>query len=130
MKKRTIPILLAGMLLAACSPSVPDIDVAGELDMGTVRKGDMAVADLKVRNLGTGPLTVFAVNTSCGCTKATLSPMTIPAGGEAQLHVEYNSGLHESDMGRMNRLVFISSDDPDEGDVRIRVTVLVEPKTS
>ncbi len=123
-------VVVAGWLLAACSPSVPDIDVATDLDMGTVTKGDMAVADMVVRNLGSGPLTVVAVNTSCGCTKATLTPMTIPAGGEAKLHVEYNSGLHESDIGKMTRFVFLSSDDPDEEDVQIRFTVLVEPKAS
>ncbi len=129
MKGKTVLILVAGWLLAACSPSVPDIDVATELDMGTVTKGDTAVADMAVRNQGSGPLTVVAVTTSCGCTKATLTPMTIPAGGEARLLVEYNSGLHESDSGKMSRFVFISSDDPDEEEVQIKLTVFVEAKT-
>ncbi len=128
MKRSASLVLVAGWLLAACSPSVPDIDVATDLDMGTVTKGDMAVADMAVRNQGSGPLTVFAINTSCGCTKATLTPMIIPADGEAKLHVEYDSGLHELDFGQISRYVFIYSDDPDEEDVQIKFTVFVEAK--
>ena len=59
--------------------------------MGTIVKGEHAVADLAVRNLGGGPLTVAGVSTSCGCTTATLTPMVIPAGGEGRLHIEYDS---------------------------------------
>lgn len=130
MKRGAFLLLLAGWLVAACAPPAPDIDVVSDFDMGTVVKGELAVADLKVRNLGKGQLTVIAVSTSCGCTKATLTPMTIPPGGEAWLHVEYNSGLHESDIGQMKRSIFISSDDPDEEDVQIKLTVFITPANS
>jgi len=125
---RTLALILAAGLLAACSRGAPDIDVAAAYDAGTVVKGSPAVADLAVRNLGDRPLTVAGVSTSCGCTKATLTLMVIPPGGEASLRVEYDSGAHEEDMGFIERFVFISSDDPDEDDVRIRFTVTVEPK--
>ena len=123
---RTAIVILAASLLAACSWGAPDIDVATGHDMGVVVKGEPAVAELAVRNLGDRPLTVKSVSTSCGCTKATLTPMIIPPGGEAGLRVEYDSGAHEQDIGLIERFVFISSDDPDEDDVRIRFTVTVE----
>lgn len=126
MQKKVPILLLTGWLLAACTPAAPDIDVATNYDLGTVVKGDLAVGDLAVRNLGDGPLTVQAVSTSCGCTRATLTPMIIPPGGEARLRVEYDSGIHESDRGLITRSVFISSDDPDEQDVEIKFTVTVE----
>lgn len=126
MRRKAPIIVLTGWLLAACTPPVPDIDVATTYDMGTVLKGDLAVADLPVRNLGDGPLAVQAVSTSCGCTKATLTPMTIPPGGVARLHVEYDSAAHEQDIGLIERLVFISSDDPDEADVSVKFSVFVE----
>jgi hypothetical protein len=50
--------------------------------------------------------------------------------GEARLRVEYDSAAHENDLGRIERSVFISSDDPDEDDVQIRFTVLVEAKST
>lgn len=128
---KTIPILLlAGWLVAACAPPEADIDVASTLDLGTVVKGDLAVAELPVRNLGDGPLTVLAVSTSCGCTKATVSPMIIPPGSEASLRVEYDSAAHETELGSVERFVFISSDDPDERDVSIKITVFVRAKAS
>jgi hypothetical protein len=125
---RTFVLILAAGLLAACSWGAPDIDVVASYDAGSVVKGSSAVADLAVRNLGDRPLTVAGVSTSCGCTKATLAPMVIPAGGEAKLHVEYDSAAHEEDMGFIERFIFISSDDPDENDARISFTVTVKPK--
>ena len=125
MKMLRIVLLLAAVALAGCSENAPDIDVVDSYDMGTVVKGELAAADLAVRNRGKGPLAVVAVSTSCGCTTATLTPLLIPAGGEGWLRIEYDSAAHESDLGRIDRSVFISSNDPDENDVQIRFTVFV-----
>jgi len=126
MKILRIAFLLAAVTLSACSEGAPDIDVVDSYDMGTVVKGERAVADLAVYNRGDGPLTVLGVATSCGCTTATLSPTVIPAGGEGRLHIEYDSAAHETDLGRIDRSVFVSSDDPDEDDLQIRFTVFVQ----
>jgi hypothetical protein len=123
-------MILAAWLLTACTEGAPDIHVAATFDMGTVVKGTLAAATLPVQNLGYGPLTVAAVSTSCGCTTATLTPMTIPPGGEARLRIEYDSAAHEEDLGLIERFVFISSDDPDEDDVQIKFTVVVEASPS
>lgn len=120
-----IAFLLILLALAGCSEGTPDIDVVDSYDMGTIVKGELAVADIAVRNRGDGPLTVVAVSTSCGCTKAILTPMAIPAGGEGRLHIEYDSTAHENDLGRIDRSIFVSSDDPDEDDLQIRFTVFV-----
>jgi hypothetical protein len=125
---RIVVLILAAWLLGGCSWTGPDIDVAGAHDAGTVIKGAPAVADLVVRNLGDRPLTVASVSTSCGCTKATLTPMIIPPGGQGDLHVVYDSAAHKEDLGLIERFVFISSDDPDEADVRIKFTIRVEAK--
>ena len=117
-------------LLTACGAAEPDIDVTATYDFGYINKGDVAAADVPVRNLGTGDLTVVAVSTSCGCTTAVLSPMTIPPGGEATLRVAYDSAVHEADMNKIERYVFISSDDPDEADVQIKFTVFVQENPS
>jgi hypothetical protein len=130
MKLLRTAVLVTTMALAACSESAGDIEVVDTYDMGTVVKGEHAVADLVVSNRGDGPLTVLGVATSCGCTTATLDPMVIPAGGEGRLRIEYDSAAHESDVGRIDRSVFISSDDPDEDDVQIRFTVFVQGRAT
>ncbi|HBB33235.1 MAG TPA: hypothetical protein DDZ80_06645 [Cyanobacteria bacterium UBA8803] len=106
--------------------SSPDIEVVSTYNLGTVSKGQIAVANLPVQNLGNAPLKVEAVSTSCGCTTAKLSPMTIPSGGKAILHVEYNSNAHEADRGAIERYVFISSNAPSERDLQIKFSVFVQ----
>jgi hypothetical protein len=117
-------------LLTACGVTEPDIDVTATYDFGSINKGEVAAAEIPVRNLGNGELTVVAVSTSCGCTTAVLSPMTIPPGGEAMLRVAYDSAVHEVDIDKIERYVFISSDDPDEADVQIKFTVFVQADSS
>jgi hypothetical protein len=121
-----IAFLLTAGALVGCGEGAPDIDVVDSYDMGTIVKGELAIADLAVQNRGDGPLTVVGVSTSCGCTTATLMPMVIPADGAGRLHIEYDSTAHESDIGRIDRSIFISSNDPDEDDVQIRFTIFVQ----
>lgn len=128
-KKGAIASLILSLLFSACSAKFSDIDVVETSDLGTVPKGELAKVEVPVRNLGNAPLKVEAIATSCGCTTATLSSMTIPPGGEATLHVEYDSNAHEADMGAIARSVFISSNDPDEGDKQIQINVMVQPKS-
>lgn len=118
-------LLVMGGLLVACGSAEPDIEVATAVDLGTVDKGEVAEAAVPVRNVGAGTLTVASVSTSCGCTRAVLEPMTIPAGGEATLYLTYDSAAHETDLGPIERYVFIASDDPDEADVQVKFTAFV-----
>lgn len=110
--------------------SAPDLDVIGTHNFGTVSKGTIAVADIPVRNLGNAPLTIEGVSTSCGCTTATVSTMTISPGSKATLHVEYDSNAHEADQGAIKRYIFISSNDPVESDMRIQFSVFVETQAA
>jgi hypothetical protein len=119
-------LLITLTALAACSAGEPRLAVVADYDLGTVAKGETATAEIPVRNNGTAPLLVEAVSTSCGCTEATLSSLTIAAGEQAMLRVSYDSGAHESDEGEMERYVFIASNDPVEPDIMIRFTALVE----
>lgn len=117
-----------GFWLTTRPPNVADINVVTSYDLGVINKGKIAVANLPVRNLGNAPLTIEGISTSCGCTTAKLSPMLIPPGSQANLHVEYNSNAHESDRGKLERYVFISSNDPQERDLQIKFFVFVKVK--
>jgi hypothetical protein len=122
-----LTVLLIGLMaLAACSAGEPRLAVITDYDLGRIAKGETATAEIPVRNSGTAPLLVEAVSTSCGCTEATLSSLSIAAGEEATLRVSYDSGVHESDEGEMERYVFIVSNDPVQPDVMIRFTAVVE----
>jgi len=117
-----VAVLTTGFL-SACGGGAPDIDVVDRHDMGSIQKGQAASANLIVRNTGKVPLDVQSVSTSCGCTTAAMEPKTIPAGGQGVLRVTYDSNAHAEDMGPIKRYVFVASNDPDEGDVRIEFAV-------
>lgn len=119
-----------GIWMSTRTLSVPDIDVASDYNLGTVVKGKVAVVNLPLRNTGNAPLKVEGISTSCGCTTAKLSSMTISPGGQANLHIEYDSNAHESDRGALERYVFISSNDPKEKDLQIKLSVFVEGKAT
>jgi hypothetical protein len=110
--------------------STPDIEVISYHNLGTVEKGNMALVNLPVRNLGNAPLKVEGISTSCGCTTAKLSSMIIPPGSQANLQVEYDSTAHESDRGLLERYIFIASNDPKERDLRIKLSIFVEENPS
>jgi hypothetical protein len=124
---RLIILILFTLLLAACAPQTPAIEVTAAYDFGPVVKGEIATAELSVTNSGSAPLVIEAVSTSCGCTTATLSTMIIDPGQEAILSVAYDTAAHESDMGLMERTVFLATNDQANEDVMIRFTALVEP---
>lgn len=133
MRKLTFILLVSlGLLLAACSGGEPSIVVeADNLELGTVTNGEIVTRELFVRNEGEADLVVDSVSTSCGCTQATLSPMTIAPGQSGTLHIEFDSGAHGEDLnGALIRQVFITSNDPNQPDFVVEMSVTVEPKSS
>lgn len=124
-----LAILVLAALLAACGPKQPKLVLETEtFDFGDVVNGKIVSRDVMVKNEGTGSLVVEAVTTSCGCTTATLDPMTVPAGGIATLHIEFDSGAHGPDAnGRVMRQVFIASNDPEQPEALVQFTANVLP---
>ncbi len=130
MKRLTIIVLVfAGFLLAACNGDQPQISLEStNLDLGDVVNGEIIERDLMVRNAGSGTLVVESVSTSCGCTSATLEPMTISPAGDAILHIEFDSGAHGPDEnGQLTRQIFISSNDPQQPDMIVELAANVLP---
>ncbi len=126
--------LIAGLtltiiLLAGCSGGQPRIQLeADQFDFGDVPYGDVVTHDLAVTNSGSAPLIVEAVSTSCGCTTATLEPMTLEPGEQAILHIEFNSAAHGPEStGLINRQVYLATNDPESADTVIEFTANVLP---
>jgi len=129
MLKKILFLLLPALLLAGCAAGRPQIVLETEkLALGDVVNGEIIVRDVTVYNRGAADLTVAAVSTSCGCTSATLEPMTIPAGGSGVLHIEFDSGAHGPALtGELLRQVFIASDDPERPEVVLEIEAEILP---
>lgn len=119
-----IHFFLLALLLAGCASSKPEIVLELEqYDFGDVVNGDVEKLDINVQNAGAAPLLVDSVSTSCGCTKASLDSMSIPPGGSALLHIEFDSGAHGPELtGELIRQVFINSNDPANPEVVVELS--------
>ena len=125
-----ITFILAGMILTACAGGEPQINLeTTNFDFGDVVNGDVLERDLAVNNEGNEPIIAQSVSTTCGCTTATLEPMTIPAGGSANLHITFDSGAHGPELtGQITRQIFITSNDPDQPEAMVEFTANIVDK--
>lgn len=122
-----ITFILAGIILTAFAGGEPQINLeTTNFDFGDVVNGDVLERDLAVNNEGNEPIIAQSVSTTCGCTTATLEPMTIPSGGSANLHITFDSGAHGPELtGQITRQIFIKSNDPDQPEAMVEFTANV-----
>jgi hypothetical protein len=130
--KLVIFTLIIAFLLAACTSNQPSIVLEEEqFDLGDVTNGEILTHEIRVSNQGYSPLIVESVSTSCGCTTATLEPMTIQPGKLGTLHIELDSGAHGPELtGELIRQIFIVSNDPNTPEAKIEFVANVLPKPS
>ena len=119
-----ITFILAGLFLAACAGGQPQINLeTTNFDFGNVVNGEVLSREIVVSNEGNEPVIAQSVSTTCGCTTATLEPMTIPAGGSANLLITFDSGAHGPELtGQVTRQIFITSNDPDQPEAMVEFT--------
>jgi hypothetical protein len=125
-----ITFVLAGLLLAACAGGQPQINLeTTHFDFGDVVNGEILSRDILVSNDGDEAIIAQSVSTTCGCTTATLEPMTIPPGGSANLHITFDSGAHGPELtGQLTRQIFITSNDPNQPEAMVEFTANIIDK--
>lgn len=95
-----------------------------EYDFGRIRPADGAVSTVfAIRNDGEGVLTLGTITTSCACTSAEASSMTIQPGGEATISVTFDPNVHEEPKDRFSRTVYIPTNDHDMPEIELTVFV-------
>jgi len=130
--KPIIIILVTTTLLGACVSYQPSIILEEDyFNFGDVINGEIMTYELTVSNKGNSPLEIESVSTSCGCTTATLEPMTIQPGEKGTLHIEFDSGAHGPELtGKLVRQIFIVSNDPNMPEAKIEFVANILPKSS
>lgn len=123
-------LLILALVVSACAPRQPQIKLeTTSFSFDDVVNGVIVSKDLLVKNTGSEPLVVDSVSTTCGCTSATLEPMTIAPGASGTLHIEFDSGAHGPELtGTVTRQVFLTSNDPDLPDAKVEFTANVLPR--
>lgn len=124
-------VVALALLTAACGSLRDEPRISLEtttFDFGDVANGQVVFHELAVSNLGDAPLVVERITTSCGCTQATLEPMSIPAGGDGVLTIRFDSGAHGPDLtGPMMRQVYLGSNDPKTRMATVEFTANITP---
>jgi hypothetical protein len=120
---------MIALLLTACSSGSADLVLEQtSIDLGQVINGEVRSMEIPLRNTGSSELVIESVTTSCGCTSAEVSPMTIQPGESGMLLVQFDSGAHGPESnGPVMRQVFIASNDSDEPEMEFRFTAEVIP---
>lgn len=123
-----VGVTLLPALLSACSGK-PAISVTDSLlALGDVVNGDVITREVSVQNNGQADLIIDTVTTSCGCTQATIEPLTIPAGSSGTLSISFDSGAHGPALtGPLVRQVFITSNDPQQPEITVELTANILP---
>lgn len=131
-KRIAILLVLIGLLLSACASGQAKISLERErIDLGEVINGEIVTRQISVSNGGNANLVIDAVTTSCGCTKASVEPMTIPPGGGGLLTIEFDSGAHGEELtGSLIRQIFIASNDPQQPEVQVELAAEILARNS
>lgn len=84
--------LLKGDTLSSEKPILTEAKLDfNYLDLGKFAKNSTQAHKINLKNIGTEPLVIQGVNTSCGCTKVEFDKKPIPVGGETTLKIIYDA---------------------------------------
>lgn len=75
-----------------------------EFDYGEINEGDIVEHDYEFKNIGTAPLLIVEVNTTCGCTVPEWSKDPVAPGATGSVRVKFDSTNKE---GLQNKEVSI-----------------------
>ncbi len=133
-------------LIAAAPKDRPIISLTPETrDLGNVsQKKGVVTTTFSLKNEGKRDLIINRLETSCGCTSASIVfqgkegprfsmpghgvnekigkwQLTIPAGEEAQLKVYYDPNVHKNFRGSATREIYVFSNDPVDFEKKVRI---------
>lgn len=104
--------------------ATPLIKVVPEnYDFGSVVRGEIVAKEFAIQNHGSSRLDISLVKTSCGCSAVFLEGKTVLPGASTLLDVEFDSSDF---LGKVNKTVFIYSNDPKNPEYNLTFTATVE----
>jgi len=112
--------------LGAISNGQAAVQVAEAVyNFGTVPKGETVKHIFKLRNVGTAPLIIGGVQTSCGCTAAAPSKSNVAPGEESDIAVSFDT---RSDRGAATRTIAVFTNDPKNQQLKLTMKGDVKPQ--
>ena len=110
--KKYLSLFILGIILIACSEQneatigqYTTIEVDSVFDAGTVAKGEIIKANIKVKNTGDYPLVIANVKGACSCTVTEYEEDPIPPGESIFIKAEVDTD--KTGKGLINKSVSI-----------------------
>ena len=94
-----------------------------EWDFGVVKPNEKPAKVITIKNEGDEDLLIEKVRASCGCVKTSLSTKRIKSGKSVELTITFDTTGYD---GKVSKDIFITSNDFQEPEKRMRVSVEVE----
>ncbi len=117
--------------ISSSAEGLPKVVVPeSKFDYGKVVAGTKVEHDFLLKNVGTAPLKIEQVHTSCGCTAAVLDSATIAPGGETKVRTTFDTTGFE---GKKIKTIRLYSNDPQNSSFlfslegTVRSEVIIEP---
>jgi hypothetical protein len=118
-----ISIIILGCFQGSVS-RVPKITISEEeWDFGKMKPGEKPVHRFIITNKGSENLLIERVRSSCGCVQTFISDTRILPGKSAELEAIFHTEGYE---GKLEKIIYINSNDLDIPEKRIKVKVEVE----
>ncbi len=135
LKKTRLASLLGLLTLVAlvsgCSnqSAIPKIELSTtSFDLGNIDPNQgVRTETFWIKNSGGDALKIVSVSTSCGCTKARVESEEIAPGEQTELIVSYDPSVHPELVGKIERVVYIKSNDPLQEEVELNLVGEVLP---
>ncbi len=119
-------IVVLVILVSGCfnGLNAPKIELnTKSFDLGDIDPSEgNRVETFFVRNTGEAPLSILSVSTSCGCTEADVESDKILPGEQTKLIVTYDPSVHPDLVGKIERVVYIKSNDPLQEEIELELT--------
>lgn len=115
------------------SAKIPEIAITpSSYDFGRVKYGEVAAYVFEIKNIGTAPLEISEITTSCSCTQAFLENRVIAPGGSENMKVTFNPAVHkdDTDLGKVKRTVYLKTNDPRNPEPFISISADVYKETN
>jgi hypothetical protein len=123
-----IIIILISVILVIYLPNKPQtppkmVLSETEWDFGVVKPNEKPAKIITIKNEGDEDLLIERVRASCGCVKTSLSTKRIKSGKSAELTITFDTTGYD---GKVKKDIFITSNDFQEPEKRMSVSVEVE----
>ncbi|MCU0448145.1 MAG: DUF1573 domain-containing protein [Microscillaceae bacterium] len=100
----------AESLMQDTTLSKPQIGfVSKSYNFGKIRKGEKIATSFYFKNIGTRPLKILQVQTSCGCTATNWTRGYINPNAVGEITVTFDSGAKDEILGNQSKVMLVIS---------------------